>query len=371
MTVADELIVVERADALKAFNDDKAFEELFLAIKGKADEFEADITNAKGRKELKSFCFKIRKTKARIDEVRTDITEEMRKTISEINARGKVMVERLESLHDDCRKPLTDWEEAEKIRVDTIREVIDNARALGQVKFGETSLQIQERINGLPTNDLDWYGEFKDEAQLVLEAAFNSLTLAKTAAQNAEREAVEREAERKELERLRQEAEERRAQEAAAEAARQAEERRKEQEQREAEQKLAAERAEATRRQEELQRQIDEANRKAEEAEQAAKEANERAARAAEEERLRAEESRLAEQRRAEEAKAAADRAAEDERRAQEQRERKAKAAEERIHQSKEEAAMTLFPFTQSADVARQIVDAIEMGTIPHLRFEA
>lgn len=368
--MADELIVVERADALKAFNDDKAFEELFLAIKAKADEFQVDISSAKGRKELASFAHKITKTKTRIDAVRGEITEEMRKAVADIDARGKVMRDRLDELKEAVRKPLTEWEAAEKDRVERIRAAIDGARALGQVKFGETSKQIQERIAQLPTHDLSWYDEFRDEAELVLESAFNALTVAKTAAQNAEREAAEREAERKELERLRQEAEERRTQEAAAEAARRAEERRKEQEQRELEQRLAAERAEAERRQEELQRQIDQANRKAEEAQQAAKAAEERAAKAAEDERRRAEEERLAEQRRAEEAAAAEARAAEEERNAQEQRARDAEAAEERLLAAKEETLEGLLRFIDNAELARHLVDKIEVGAVPHLRFE-
>lgn len=308
--MSDELIVIEREDALKAFTDEQAFDAMFNQIKTLANQVEVDLSTDKGRKAHKSFCFRIRKTKARIDDVRKDLTEDMRKKIAAINARGGDMVERLEELHDEVRKPLTEWEEAEKLRVETIRNTIEEARALGQVRFGETSQQIQERMNRLPTHDLDWYAEFKDEADLVIQAAFNGLTIAKTAALNAEKEAAEREAERAELARLKKAEEERLAKERAEEEARKEEEARRLQAQIEADKKVAAERAAMERQQAELQRQLDEANRKAEEAEKAAKEAQERAERAAEDERRRHAEERAAEERRAEEERGAAEREA-------------------------------------------------------------
>ena len=365
--MSDELIVIEREDALKAFTDEQAFDAMFNQIKTLAEEVKPDLTSAKGRKEHKSFCFKIRKTKARIDDVRTDLTEDMRKQISAINARGAAMVERLEELHTTVRQPLTDWEEAEKLRVDTIRKTIEDARTLGQVRFGETSRQIQDRMDKLPTHDLDWYAEFKDEADLVIQAAFNGLSIAKTAALNAEKEAAEREAERAELARLKKAEEERVARERAAEEERKAEEARREQERREADEKVAAERAAAEQKQAELQRQLDEANRKAADAEKAAKEAQEREAKAVEDERRRQDEERAAEERRVEDERIKA----EEDRKIAAERDRRAAAAEARIEESKAKAVQALFPFIQSAETCRAVVDAIAEKTIPHLVFEA
>ena len=124
--MSDELLVIEREDALKAFTDEQAFDAMFNQIKTLAQQVEVDLTTDKGRKAHKSFCFKIRKTKARINDVRTDLTEDMRKQIAAINERGKDMVERLEELHDEVRKPLTEWEEAEKAR---LREAIAKVTA--------------------------------------------------------------------------------------------------------------------------------------------------------------------------------------------------------------------------------------------------
>jgi hypothetical protein len=352
--MSEELIVIEREDALKAFTDEQAFDAMFQQIKTLADQVEVDLSTDKGRKAHKSFCFRIRKTKARIDDVRKDLTEDMRKKIAAINARGGDMVERLEVLHDDVRKPLTDWEEAEKLRVETIRNTIEEARALGQVKFGETSVQIQERIGKLPTHDLDWYAEFKDEADLVLQAAYNGLVNAKTAALHVEREAAEREAERAELARLKRAEEERLAKERAEEEERKAEEARRQQAQREAEEKVAAERAAMERQQAELQRQLDEANRKAADAEKSAQEAQERAERAAEEERRRQAEERVAAERAAEQA-----------------------AIDDLPDSPYMKASKAICAIIDAGNgrpslvMAEAILEAITDGEVPHVRFEA
>lgn len=365
--MSDELIAIGREDALKAFTDEAAFEAMFASIKALADDVKPDLETAKGRKEHKSFCFKIRKTKARIDDVRTELTEDMRKQIASINGRGKDMVDRLEDLHNEVRKPLTEWEEAEKLRVENIRKAIEDARALGQVKFGETSLQIQERINKLPTHDLEWYAEFKDEAQLVIENSFNALTNAKTAATNAEKEAEARAAEQAELQRLRQAEQERLAKEAAAERERKAEEDRKAAAAREAEAKIAAERAAMERQQQEMQRQLDEANRKAAEAERVAQEAQQRAEAAAEAERTRIAEERAAEERRAELERVAAALA---ERKRQDAEDELGNAILEAVSDMSDFWAKTVQSPMKNNVFFRELVDAIREGEIRHIRFE-
>lgn len=289
--MSEELIIVERADAIKAFNDEAAFEALYDAIKEKADQFSPDITTAKSRKELASFAHKIVKTKTRIDAVRTELTEEMRAAVAKIDQRGKVMRERLDALRDEVRKPLTDWETAEKARVENIQSEIAKARELGKVRFGETSEQIQQRISQLPTHDLSFYGEFRDEAELVLEAAFNQLTNAKTAAKNAELEAEERRREQEELSRLRRIQEEQRAKEERARAeaeAREAEHRAAvEAREREAQERIRAAEAAAQEAQERAAAAQADADRKVREAEEraatAAREAEEAQIRAAQE----------------------------------------------------------------------------------------
>ncbi len=202
--MSEELIPIEKQQAIDAFSDEKAFEALYNAILEKVDEFEPDISTQKGRKELASFAHKITKVKTKIDAIRSDLTEEMRAKVAAIDKRGKTMRESLDELKTRVRKPLTDWEDAEKLRVEKIRKVIETARGLGHVKFGETSEDIQKRMDDLPTHELSFYCEFAEEAELVIQTAFTQLSTAKSIALNAEREAEERKKQEAELRALKE-----------------------------------------------------------------------------------------------------------------------------------------------------------------------
>lgn len=201
-----ELIVIKEKSALEAFNDDAALEKLFKDIKEafeKGAPADLDMKVKKDRDTLRSFAAKIPKVKVRIDTFRKEATEGMRLQIAQINGRGSDIVSRLEAFHEEKRKPLTDYENAEKERKNLINNTIQAIRELGQISFGESSDKIQARIDDMPTHDLSFYEEFKDEAEIVINETFERLVSAKTQAQNAETDAALRAQERAELEELR------------------------------------------------------------------------------------------------------------------------------------------------------------------------
>lgn len=205
--MADELIVIEKKTAAAAFHDDAEVEKFYDLVVAVVEERvgTADVNTKKGRDAIRSTAANISKTKTALDRIGADEAEEARRQVNIIDGRRKVIRERFDELRDKTRKPLTDWEEAEKKRVERIEETIATIRDLGRIAFGETSRQIQDRIDKLPTHDLDFYGEFKDEAQLVLETSYNTLVQAKTVQENREREQAEIEEQRRELARLQEE----------------------------------------------------------------------------------------------------------------------------------------------------------------------
>lgn len=201
---AEEVIIIDIAQekAVAAFSNRLAFDAMIADVRKAAVALipeNPDMTKKKDRDAVRSLAAKVPKLKTKVDAWGASLVDESRKAVNEMDALRKEFRQELDDLKDEIRKPLTDWEVAEEARVEKIQAEINKARDLGQVKFGETSKQIQDRIDQLPTHDLDFYEEFKDEAQLVLEAAFNQLTAARTAAKNVEDELAQREAERQEL----------------------------------------------------------------------------------------------------------------------------------------------------------------------------
>lgn len=205
--MSDELIVIEKKTAAAAFHDDVEVTKFYDLVKEKALALTdgADMATKKGRDAVRSTAAKISKTKTALDRIGADEADEMRRQVATIDGRRKLIREKFDELRDETRKPLSDWEEAEKARVTRIEETIAKVRDLGRIAFGETARQIQDRIDQLPTHDLSFYAEFKDEAQLVLETSYNALVQAKTVQENREKEQAELEEQRRELARMQEE----------------------------------------------------------------------------------------------------------------------------------------------------------------------
>ena len=334
--------------------DKKTRDEFYAHVQAEIDAFEPDLSTEKSRKAIASLAYKIARTKTAIDDAGKKLNEESRAKINAVDAERRAVREHFDALSAKVRQPLTDWEDAEKKRVEFIDNMLAMIRSARIVEMGETSASIRERGGEIyqtqldPDVFLDRITEAqseKDETVGILKSALDRAVaaekeaeeLARLRAENEAREQAEREkAEADRIERERVEAE-KRAEDARAD----------------------AEAAEARR------------------VEAAAKEAEDRARREAEEaaEAERAEERRkheaeLAEQReRAEKAEAEAQ--AERDRIAAEEAEAKAREADKEhrvsVMTQAKEAIMTC---GVDEDAARKIVLLIKAGKVPNVKME-
>jgi len=326
---------------------------------------DVDVNTHKGREALRSYAAKIRSEKSKIDKARLKMTEEWRDMVKQANAAGSEIREQLDALAVEVRKPLTEWEEAEKAREAEVERILKLFNSARYVEMGETSDSIRERgtiVHNIAI-DPDLFRDRTEEAEKAKSETVAHLFAALKAAEKAEED-------RRELERLQKEAAER---EEAERQKREAEEeaaRRAEQERIEAERRKAAEEAERER--------IAAAKKEAEE--RARREAEE----AAEAERQRIqrehEEAIAAERARAEEAERAAqaerDRVAAEEKARKEAAEQeaaeKARREADQAHRTRIKTAAKKAIMTCGADeeTAQKIVLAIIAGEIPAVRME-
>lgn len=84
-----------------------------------------DVSTAKGRDAIKSLAFKVTRSKTAWDDAGKAANETARKQINVVDAERRKIRERLDALRDEARKPLTDWEDAEKARVDALVARLD------------------------------------------------------------------------------------------------------------------------------------------------------------------------------------------------------------------------------------------------------
>jgi colicin import membrane protein len=205
-TGTDIVVAVAQNPGLVLLDTEK-FDAWYDKLKAKAPEA-GDMSVRKDREVLRSYAAEVRSEKAGIDKARLRLTKEWRDMVSQANDAGKVIEQRLEGLAAEVRAPLTEWEEAEKARVDSCRADIEAFKRAGNVSLDDTAASVRDRGADLWQQPIDpaRFGDMVIEAQAAKDVSVASL---KAALIRLERE----EADRAELEKLRAETAEREARE--------------------------------------------------------------------------------------------------------------------------------------------------------------
>ncbi|HGA3340211.1 TPA: hypothetical protein ACIR6E_001153 [Enterobacter roggenkampii] len=273
-----------------------------------------DLSTAKGRARIASLAAQVSRSKTAVEKPGRDYLKRLKEQPKVVEAELRRFVTECDQLRDEVRRPLTEWEDAEKARTEELQQRLVDLRALAEVIDAAgnylPSADIQARIQEAKSVVLDesWQ-ERTAEAGVAKDSTIQQLEASLAVAQKREYEAAELERLRKETEeKARLEREEAIRREAAEQAKRDAEAKAKAEleaaARREAEEKARAELAERQRIEAEqrAEREKVEAESRAEREKAAAVEAERLKARQAEEKRL-AEQKRIAD----EEARRAAD----------------------------------------------------------------
>lgn len=348
---ATDIAVVVSQDHSVVLFDQEKFDAWYDRLKADAPK-DVDITTNKGRDTIRSYAADIRKEKATIDRDRLRLTKEWRDMTAKVNEAGKQIERRLDGLAEEIRKPLTEWEEAEKARVAECDAVINRIVLAGIVTLDDTADTVRERGKEVWAIEID-ADRFGDKFDQATKAKAHVVDLLKTALARLTKE----EADRAELEKLRAEAAEREARETAEREAREAEERAASEAKAAEERRAAADNAEAERIARVEQEAADRARQEAEAAAQAERNRIQRE----HDEALAAERARAEEAERKEAA-----RVAEEQRIAAEE----ATRAKNRAHRAQfmGEAKLSIMAASNVDEAAAVvIVKAIVAGSIPHV----
>lgn len=208
-------VIVESNPAIVLL-DAKSKDDLFNHIRSEIEAFKPDLSTAKGRDAIKSFAFKITRTKTAVDDAGKKLTEEWRTKTSAVNEARREAKEELSAMADAVRKPLTDWEEAEKLRVDQCRETIQRLKAAMNVYIEDTSETVRARGKEIYEIALDpeRFGDMLAEAEDAKSTTVASLRAALTRLEKEEADKAElARLQKAEADRLAKEAEEKAAEE--------------------------------------------------------------------------------------------------------------------------------------------------------------
>jgi hypothetical protein len=333
---------------LDVFTAKNGLDPYMQMVRDEIDDFKPDLTTAKGRKEIASMANKVAKAKTALDKMGKDLVAELKKQPALVDAERKRMRDTFDEWKKEVRAPLTEYEEAEKKRVEEIQDRVKEINTLAIAEFSDAEEivpEMKERIDVIENIEIDEnFEEFRAIAEQAKHAALTSL---KDKLKHREKY----EADQRELVILRQKQAEQEEKERKERLEREAKERQEKME-REAKERAEREAEEKIRREKELAEQEAQAQKqKADEAERRRIAAEERAAQVAIETEKRIKR--------------------EAELKAQEEAKEKARREADLLHRTKtNRAAADAFMSIEGVDenLAKEIVSLIVKNQVPNIR---
>lgn len=223
-----EIVAVEQPEIIEAFKVEGGTKALFDRVSENARSVVFDMGVKKDRESLKSFAYSLARIKTTVDNHGKELVSGIKQQAAVIDADRKFWRDNMELLQDEIRKPLTDFEQAEKDRVAKHENAIQAIKSFANNDFLITasSSMIEGAIAAINDRVIDSsYEEYEEQAKLAKFETIETLRNALTETQALEAERAELERLRiAEQQRIQQEREAQIAREAAEKATREAEE---------------------------------------------------------------------------------------------------------------------------------------------------
>lgn len=197
--MAAELAVIEQKDIVSVFTTENGVDVLFDRLANEVRAEVPDLTTKKGRDRIASLAYKVSKSKGVVDEHGKELVSAEKARLALIDADRKKWRDKCDALRDEIRKPLTDWENEEKQRIETHESNIGLMKCLANVDDLHSDL-IKARLADAENIEvgLHWQ-EFAIQAAIAKDTTIKALKASLAAR-------LHYEAEQAELELLRQQA---------------------------------------------------------------------------------------------------------------------------------------------------------------------
>lgn len=164
-----------------------------------------DLSTAKGRARIASLAAQVSRSKTAVEKPGRDYLKRLKEQPKVVEAELRRFVTECDQMRDEVRRPLTEWEDAEKARTEALQQRLANLRSLADVIDAAgnylPSTEIQARIQEAKSVVLnDSWQERTAEAGVAKDSTIQQLEASLSVALNREHEAAELERLRKEIE---------------------------------------------------------------------------------------------------------------------------------------------------------------------------
>jgi len=201
-----EISAIEKMNPIEIFQGDM-LDSILKSIKKEVASEVPDVSTVKGRERIKSLAHKVARTKTTLDGMGKDLVSDWKNKSKLVDQSRKSARDFLDSLKEEVRRPLTEWEQLEVQRVESIKQRIEDIRNL-MVAMDDgdnwlSSIVLKSNLSELKAINID--KSFEDFSNSAAQEKDFAITKLEESISKQET----REAEQAELERLRIEAVER------------------------------------------------------------------------------------------------------------------------------------------------------------------
>ena len=192
--MSTDIALIAVDDLPAAFESDEAVDATLEKIASQVVAFVPNVKTAAGRKEIASMAYKVARSKSALDEAGKKLGEEYRAKIEVINGRRRTFRDMLEEIQRDVRRPLDEWEDAEKRRIEAHKaNIFDLKKIAGAAQLALSATQLREAYANLDVIVIDGsWEEYEAEAAEVKAAGITALRAAVEREEKREAEAAEK-----------------------------------------------------------------------------------------------------------------------------------------------------------------------------------
>ena len=188
---------VEKAAYMAAFSQAGGLQYIIDQITQQAHEQAKglDASTAANRKKLASIAYSVAQAKTGIDGEGKDLVSEAKAKIKVVDDNRKAVRDKLDTLRDTIRQPVTDYEQAEQARLAAIQAVLDQLDTLASANDSDGQRLSAEQLHmrkhqaaALAKND---YGDMAADVAAKAESTLKYLDTAIAAAEEYEQQQAE------------------------------------------------------------------------------------------------------------------------------------------------------------------------------------
>lgn len=188
----DIAVIDNTVTAITVFGTPGGVDAILEKIRAQTRALDADISTAAGRKAIASLAHKVARSKSLLNQMGKELGLANYNAWKAITAERARVETELDALRDSVRKPLTDWENAEKARVDAHETALARIQESPSFYAAEnTAEDLRQRLEFLESYPPTNWQEFAKRASDALEGEIAKTKVALAAAEQREAERAE------------------------------------------------------------------------------------------------------------------------------------------------------------------------------------